>query len=383
MNILNNNRRLRSRLRGYTLVELMVSLTLSAILMTGVAQVFVGMRQSDRSQEENSQIQDSGRFALNFLTQDIRMSGFLGCSSTIDPTTINNTLTGAPASFQPGRGIQGWEADGSDPGTVFNSVNNETVGTASGTGGANWGTSAGNQLDSTRAVDGTDIIRVWSAGNTIDEEGTVLGITVGSTTSVNVSTMPITAGNILLLSDCEQADWVQVCTSSLATVGLDLALSTGCTPGNVANANIGTSPDDGRAVKLEGTIYYIGKRDNLTTNPPSLFRRRLGTDARAGNPEELVEGVEDMQILYGENINNDNRNTADRYVPADQVSDWNAVVSVRITLLVQSLANNLVPAPQPYTYNAVTYDGVIGGLPPDNRVRRVFSSTIDLRNRSL
>jgi type IV pilus assembly protein PilW len=138
-------------------------------------------------------------------------------------------------------------------------------------------------------------------------------------------------------------------------------------------------------MKLAGTIYYIGKRDNTSTNPPALFRRQLGSTGVAGNAEELVEGVEDMQILYGENTNNDASNSADRFVPADQVSDWDNVVSVRVSLLVQSIEDNLVPDGQAYTFNGVVYDGTggNGALPADGRLRRVFTATINLRNVTL
>ena len=92
-----------------------------------------------------------------------------------------------------------------------------------------------------------------------------------------------------------------------------------------------------------------------------------------------------MQALYGVNMDNDVRNTVDSYLPADQVPDWTNVISIRITLLMQSIESGVVPAAQAYTFNGVTYDGGggNGALPGDTRVRRVFSSTINLRNRAL
>jgi type IV pilus assembly protein PilW len=378
----------RQRQRGMSLVELMIALALSASLMAGVVGVFVAMFQADRSQEGVSRIQESGRFALNFLSQDLRMAGWLGCSSTIDRDTINNTLDGPPPSFQPDRAIQGWEADSSDPGVISNSVENEAVGNTTTSG---WSTSGGNVLDSTRALPGTDILRIWGADPAV--ETTVIDVLGnGSGTAVNVTfTNAIDIGDILLISDCEKADWVQVCnTQEIGTPAtLNLILSGNnspntCEPGNITAAPMQT--DTGaKVMKLFGTVYYIGKRDNLATNPPTLFRRTLDTTGVAGTAEELVEGVEDMQILYGENINDDNNSAADRFVPADQVSSWDNVVSVRISLLVQSLEDNLVAASQSYTYNGVVYNGASGNgaNPPDGRLRRVFTTTINLRNVTL
>ena len=370
------------RQRGMSVVELLVALALSATLMAGVVGVFVSMFQVDRTQEGVSRIQESARFALNLLGQDLRMAGYLGCSSTIDPDLINNTLNGPPPSFQPRRAIQGWEADGSDPGVITNSVANEAVGNTATSG---WSTSGGSVLDSTRALPGTDILRIWGADPTV--ETTINSVSPGATSVVNVTkNATIPDGTILLLSDCEKADWVQACTTQVVgnPATLNLVLSAGCTPGNIASAPV-QSAAGGTVMKLAGTVYYVGKRDNVATNPPTLYRRQLSTTGIAGAAEELVEGIEDMQILYGEDTNNDTNSTADRFVPADQVSDWRQVVSVRISLLVQSLEDNLVPTPQAYTFNGVVYNGASGNgaAPPDGRLRRTFTTTINLRNVTL
>lgn len=380
----NGRRQLRTQ-TGLSLVELLVALLLSGTLMAGVVGVFLGMFQADRSQEGVSLVQEGGRFAVNFLAQDLRMAGYLGCSSTLNPDDINNTLNGPAPSFQPERSIQGWEANGTDPGDINNSANNEAV---VDTAGGGWSTSGGNVLDSTKVLPGTDIFKLWGADTSV--EGSVNSVTPAAATVVNMNVEAgISAGDILLLSDCEKADWVQACTTQQigtpATLNLYLSGNSGsCSPGNIANAPVLVGAG-ARVMKLAGTMYYIGKRGDVSTNPPALFRRRLGTSGIAGTPEELVEGVEDMQVLYGENTNNDSSNAADRLVPADQVSDWDNVVSVRITLLMQTLENNLVPAPVSYTFNGVVYDGGTGNgaLPPDGRLRRVFTTTINLRNITL
>jgi type IV pilus assembly protein PilW len=197
------------------------------------------------------------------------------------------------------------------------------------------------------------------------------------------------AGDFLLLSDCDKADLVRVCTSAASTTpanSLNLTLSSTCATGPTYIADRALLTGPGATVqKLAGTVFYVGKRGDTATNVPALFRRTLGTLGTAGTPEELVEGIENMQILYGENIDNDNNNAVDRFVPADQVTNWDKVVSVRIELLVMSLENNLVPAAQPYTYNGIDYTGASGkgALPPDTRLRRVFTTTINLRNITL
>ena len=93
-----------------------------------------------------------------------------------------------------------------------------------------------------------------------------------------------------------------------------------------------------------------------------------------------------MQLLYGVNVDQDIRATVDAYLTADNVTSWDEVISVRVSLLMQSVEDGTVPAPQGYTFDGVTYDGGGGGngeLPADERARRVFTATISLRNRAL
>jgi len=90
----------------------------------------------------------------------------------------------------------------------------------------------------------------------------------------------------------------------------------------------------------------------------------------------ILEDVENIQILYGENTDSDVFGVADRYVPANNVGSWDRVVSVRISVLVRTQEDNLVAAPQPYNFNGATV------TPTDRRLRRVFTTTITLRNRA-
>ncbi|MEE1559038.1 MAG: PilW family protein, partial [Arenicellales bacterium] len=102
----------------------------------------------------------------------------------------------------------------------------------------------------------------------------------------------------------------------------------------------------------------------------------------ANNGDELVEGIENMQVLYGEdtdaNIEGaDGDRTANRYVPfGTDGLDMDRVVSVRISLLVRSLNDNLTTNPSPYTYDSTAT------TPADRYLRKVFTSTITLRNKA-
>ncbi len=63
---------------GMTLIEILIALLIGAFLLGGVLQIFVSSKQTNRMQENLSRLQENGRFAMNFLTKDIRMAGYWG-----------------------------------------------------------------------------------------------------------------------------------------------------------------------------------------------------------------------------------------------------------------------------------------------------------------
>lgn len=370
---------------GMSLIELLIALVLGMTLAAGVIQIYVGSTTTERSQEARLRMQEGGRFGINFLSQEIRMAGYLGCLGSIEGTSANDLLDGAPASFQPAWGIQGWEAAGTAPGDVSAStLDVAEVATNSG----EWSTGDANiVMPVFNAVPNSDIVRVWGGSGSA---GTVSTITQGSPPTITAETNTgIDANDFILISDCEQVDIAQACVvvadGAPATTST-ITLATGCNPGNVNGATI-TSATQAAAlaevIKLEGTIFYVGKRGGTADNPPALFRAQLAANGTLAAPEELVEGVESMQILYGVNTDEDFRSTADAYLPANLVTEWQDVISVRITLLLQAIEDATVPQPQAYTFNGVVYDGAGGALPEDRRVRRVFTTTVSLRNRAL
>ena len=376
-----------TRSQGLSLIELLIAMVLGLTLSAGVVQVYVSTTITERSQDARLRLQENGRFALNFLSQEIRMGGYLGCLGALRGLTVNNTLDSPPNSFQPEFGVQGWEADGTDPGTVNNSVADVAV-VASNT--SEWTSDPGgvNIIPVVNAVPNSDIIRIWSATGSA---GGVTAITQGTPPTITAeSAVGIQVNDFLIISDCEQADFVQACAVVADGGGATtstITLSTTCNPGNLAGVTIsslasGTNPAE--VMLLQGTLFYVGKRGDTATNSPALFQRQLSATGTAGAAEELIEGVETMQILYGVNLDQDVRNTVDAYLPADQVPDWNDVISVRISLLMQSIEDSIVPSAQEYTFDGVTYGpGGAGSLPTDTRVRRVFINTISLRNRVL
>jgi type IV pilus assembly protein PilW len=129
-----------------------------------------------------------------------------------------------------------------------------------------------------------------------------------------------------------------------------------------------------RVVPVDTVIYYI--RDSATTRNgvtnPSLWRK-VGSAA----PQELIEGVENMQILYG--IDTDGDRLVNSYVKASDASvsaNWNRVISVSIGLLIRSIEpNSIMPDKQTYT----VLDTTVGPF-SDRYQRTLYTTTVTLRN---
>lgn len=60
---------------GFSLVELMIAMTLGLIVLLTVGSIFIGSRQTYRVQEDNARMQESGRYALEVLGRSIRQAG--------------------------------------------------------------------------------------------------------------------------------------------------------------------------------------------------------------------------------------------------------------------------------------------------------------------
>ena len=136
---------------------------------------------------------------------------------------------------------------------------------------------------------------------------------------------------------------------------------------NVAAPKSQQFENDATVIELQTVTYSIGLAAS-GNGETALFRQEFN-----GVVEELVEGVEEMQILYG--IDSDNDQFPNQYVTANNVPNFNAVVSIRIMLLIHSIDDFVTEAPQTYTFNGVQT------TPADRRLRQVFTTTIALRNR--
>jgi len=353
---------------GFTLVELMIALTISLILLAGIITIFLGNKQTYNTTEALGRMQESARFALDTVTRNVREAGFLPCRLT---GRIGNTLETSPAQQQAfdffGSPLMGFDNSGAFPADFPQ------------------GNAVGDMIPGS---DGVRIIKGTGPTYTVGEHNEISArITVQGTHDI----MP---DDVLLICDTTSATIFQATNANQGTTPIVHNTGAGSTFGNCSKG-LGTPTDcnstngntkkflpPSQIVRLESSIYYIGR--GASPNTSSLFRRVLTASGTLlnGTPQEIVEGVETMQILYGEAPNANG--TATRFVPANLVGDFNNVVSVRIGLLMRT-ANNIGAQNDARVYNVA--DANVGpntlpvGYVPDRRQRYNFSTTIKIRNR--
>ena len=90
-----------SRQQGLSLIELMIAMTLGLLVLAGLTTVFVTASESQRELQRSAQQIESGRYAMDTLTNDINTAGFYGrYSAYSDPSAIPDPcITGNEAAL--------------------------------------------------------------------------------------------------------------------------------------------------------------------------------------------------------------------------------------------------------------------------------------------
>jgi len=319
---------LQTTQRGLSLIELMIAVVLGIFITGGMIQLFVNSKQSYRIQENLSRVQENGRFAMGFITRDIRLAGYYGCLG--GTTNIENNL---------------------NPGSSYDNYAVTITGTN------------GDGLNSSDSISTNGMAA-----------SSIYVVDTPATPSANLKVTDnsgLLQNEVVMVLDCTAGDLFQI-TNDPGTGG---AINKDEVIHNTGNVAAGPGNLDKPFQKIYGTDAQIYRPRNvqyfIAANPagePALFQSVNG-----GAAQELVEGIESMQILYGADTNGDN--TANYYVPAATGGlDMEEVISVRVSLLVSTLEDNIATQSASTTLTSHTSAN-------DRRIRRIYTSTIAIRNR--
>lgn len=368
---------------GVSLVELMVALLIGTVLMLGIVQVFAGSRAAFQLSEGVARAQENARFAVDFLQRDVRMAGHFGCVNDQAHLQTAGSLQSHfdgfahafPVNFQVS--VEGFEAAGSGPDDSM------TVG-----GTAQLPAGLPAELTALNPLPGSDVLVL----RFLSREGAPISnlARVGTTDSVDVvagrfdalTGDGVTAPTMFGLADCSYADVFPGETAGGAGP-VTVSVAATASPATELTTRYTAHPAGQTMLyRAESLVYYVRQG---ASGEPALYRARY--DGTQYVPEELVEGIESMQLLYGLDRVADlsagpPSGYIDEHSPATAAwtaMDWQRVGIVQVGLLARSPGH------------AVAGERVAGWSllgtevkPPadnDGRFRAAYEVTIAMRNR--
>ncbi len=319
-------------IKGFTLVELMIAMLLGLILIGAAIQVFLANRVSFTVNEGMARMQESSRFVMDRLAKDIRMAGYKGCFS-LDMNIVN-------VADQDNDGVVDAEVDLSTSlaGYDYQSANTWLPALPAGIA----------------PLDGTDVITI---SGVVDDGIRIADMMPAVSSELKVTdASTVDEDDIIFISDCTKGGIFSVTQVQVSSDHLQKNLTEN-TSKDLTDGSGENFGKDSSVYKVENKTYFVASSGVVTDSDgnaaPALWRR---VNARAA--EELVAGISDFEILYGEDTNSDD--LVDRYVSADTLGlDMDRVVSIRFMLTASSVTD------------------VQNGAP----LSRSFSHTVKLRNR--
>jgi type IV pilus assembly protein PilW len=330
--------------RGLTLIELMVSILLSSFIMLGVLQLFLNAHTSDKVNSSMANIQENGRIALDMLKQDLRRTGYQGCASPNLPSREKSSRI-----FPQG------------------AIGNLADGTTEGAG------TTSDALVTRHAAP----LRMLASD-----------ITAGQVTFISSKDITFSEGERyeFMLTNCEEVAIFTGVTSARSdnidvTFNRNIDYPDKYIITSLQGANGGAPPELTGISLFEGSQFFqvieniYDIRDDATnSNRPTLYK----------NNSAMIADVDNFQVIYGIVTGSDtNPNT--RWVTADDLDD---VLRTQVGRLQISL---VVSSPNDVTQGVNDKDFVIANLGAnttlpaiaDHRLRRVFNTDVDIRNRRL
>lgn len=297
--------------QGFTIIEILVTLVISAILLGGTINVLINNFNLSRANDRYARLNENTLIAANFLTQDLNNAGYTGCPQKVNAVASTGTpgdllhLTDFVATEDQILAIDGYD-------------NTNQL----------WSRYATNQLQA-NIVNGTDAITIRA----VLENGSPLLSDMANRNSplnVNLLGFPVAIGDLIAVYNCRQLDITQVtnvdeANNTISHIGVTKAFDADDSTKTIMG-------DAARVSRFTAVRFFIGQDAN---GQAGLWREVLPGNT-AESRQELIKGVEDMQILYGVASSG---LTPDAYLPASQMTTenhWDNLVSIKFALLITS-----------------------------------------------
>lgn len=283
------------KLRGFSLVELMIGLTLGLLVLAAVSAVFVSTSNTRNELERAGQQIENGRYATQLLTEDLRQAGYYGeyDPGPLDtPTALPEPCTLDPAAMKAALPVhvQGYDQGASAPACLSDVKVN------------------------------TDIVVLRRAS------GCIAGAAGCEAQDANHFYFQTTLCNDELIANPSTINHFVISSNNA-----DFTLT---------KRNCTTRADLRQYITR---IYFIANNNTEGDGIPTLKRAELSLGGMEIVP--LVEGIEDMQLSYGlDTIDADGM--PDIYTAApeiyngcvgqDCVENWRNTMTIMLSLLSKS-----------------------------------------------
>ncbi|MFK5969094.1 MAG: PilW family protein [Candidatus Marithrix sp.] len=359
------------KILGFSIVEIMVTLVISSILLGGVISIFDMSKKTYTIQSSLSELQDNARFVMNELIDELRVVGYTGCQDILVNT--NPFL------------------DNANPFGVI--VNDDVI---PGTGQNDYPPSDRLVFNIDKAIQQELILT--PANEALFPSSTAITNTILLTAGSNV--LSSNAGRVGI-RDCIGVNYYQASGSSTITPSGSSTITLGATPERFYQPPIdffmtrgsGAATDcvaGGVGNACSSTVLYEVRTDD--NNELGLWKT-VDHGNGASNPQLLVEGVQNIQIRYG--IDNDQDGIPNIYIniPPAQVAIGQPIVSVRLTVLMRTAKKRGIECPfnkkffldDSLTCAVCENDGSYQPLEKNKKLEdgychRLFTTTIGVRN---
>lgn len=290
----------RQTQRGLSLIEMMISITIGLIILSAMTTLFSSQSKTRSELDKSNRMIDNGRYALEILSENMRMAGFYGSyvpsgttTAATDPCTLAD-ITNAATNLQVMlHHVHGYNA----------AVQASQIAGVPLTGNCAFTYTAGNAKT---LKSGSDIL--------------VLRRT-GTSASVAAATVTAAASTVLQVSNCTtDTSRYQIIAGDGAKTAFhdkDCATAASLRPFIVQ-------------------VYFVSPENNVGDGIPTLKRLELDQSTGAFVTTPLVEGIEYMQVDYGWDTNADG--AADSYIAAPAAdADWGNIVSVKINIIARNI----------------------------------------------
>ena len=328
--------------RGFSLVELMVGMLLGILLIGGAATIYLTSKRSYVEVEQVAALSENARFAEMMVTDSLRLVGLFG-EVTANRVALDPNLNPVVGDCAGAAG-------------AYDTANFIFAATAN----AN-GTALGCIDD---AMPGTDVLVVKHVIPRPYSDGPREG---------GDPNEPANGNGIIDFPNALDPQKTYVMTNNVHGIVFDGG-------GQAPSITTGGDVPGGVAWEYQFEVFYV--RDN-GDKPPQLSRKVLAWDGGAMGvvTEDLVEGVENLHLLFGYDSSNDGE--VDTYGDRIAVAgNWDRVESVEMFMLIRSAERDLQ-----YT-DVKTYrlggDKIWEAPDEDRNFRRMIShASISLRNMKL